>query len=88
MIQLIGFGSHLEQLIFSLKTRESEPSQVVVLCCLALFDASQICNHVQSRVAAGFSPFPKNIPKPLHHVYIACRYQIMHILYMYILFNC
>ena len=31
---------------------------MVLLCCLALFDASQICNHVQSRVAAGFSLFP------------------------------
>ena len=57
---------------------------MVLLCCLALFDASQICNHVQSRVAAGFSLFPKNIPKPFHHVYTVCRYQIMHILYKFI----
>ena len=30
---------------FFLKRRESEPSQVVV-CCLALFGVSQICDHV------------------------------------------
>ena len=32
-----GFESHLGQLTFSFKRRESEPSQVVVLCCLALY---------------------------------------------------
>ena len=37
---------HLGQLTFSLKRRESEPSQVVVLCCLALFIVSQLFNHV------------------------------------------
>ena len=31
---------------FSLKIRQSEPSQLVVLCCLALFDASQLHNYV------------------------------------------
>ena len=25
-----------------------------------------------------------NIPKPFHHVYTVCRYQIMHILYKFI----
>ena len=35
------------QLTFSLKRRESEPSQVVVLCCLALFIVSPLFNHVQ-----------------------------------------
>ena len=34
---MCGFGSHLGQLTFSFKRRESEPSQVVVLCCLALY---------------------------------------------------
>ena len=33
-------------LAFSLKGRESELSQLMVLCCLALFDASLIRNHV------------------------------------------
>ena len=39
---------------------------MVLLCCLALFDVSQICNHVQSRVAAGFSLFPE----PFHQVQV------------------
>ena len=30
----------------SLFLRESEPSQLVLLCCLALFDASQLHKHV------------------------------------------
>ena len=33
------------QLTFSLK-RESEPSQLLLLCYLALFDASQLHKHV------------------------------------------
>ena len=37
-----GFESHLGQLTFSLKRRESEPSQVVLFCCLALFIVSQL----------------------------------------------
>ena len=45
-----GFGSHLGQLTFSLKGRESEPSQVVLLCCLALFIMSQLFNHVHVHV--------------------------------------
>ena len=36
--QRCGFESHLGQLTFSLKRRESEPSQVVLLCCLALYN--------------------------------------------------
>ena len=32
--------------LFSLKRRESEPSQLVVLRCLALFDVSQLHNQV------------------------------------------
>ena len=32
--------------MFSLKGRESEPSQLVLLCFLALFDASQLHKHV------------------------------------------
>ena len=31
---------------FFFKRRESEPSQVVVLCCLALFIVSQLFNRV------------------------------------------
>ncbi len=34
---------------FSLKRRGSEPSQLVVLCCLALVDTSQLHNHVHTR---------------------------------------
>ena len=37
------FESHLGQLTLR---RESEPSHLVVLCCLALFGASLICNDV------------------------------------------
>ena len=40
-----GFESHLGQLTFSLKRRESEPSQLV-LYYLALFDVSQLYEHV------------------------------------------
>ena len=36
----------LGQLTLSLKRRKSGLSQLVVLCCLALFDESLICNHV------------------------------------------
>ena len=32
--------------MFSLKRRESEASQVVLLCCLALYIVSQVFNHV------------------------------------------
>ena len=35
--EVCGFESHLGQLAFSFKRRESEPSQVVVLCCLAFY---------------------------------------------------
>ena len=41
-----GFESHLGQLTFSFKRRESEPSQVVVLCCLALYWIGLRFNHV------------------------------------------
>ena len=44
--QSCGFESHLGQLTFSLKRRESELSQVVLLCCLALFNVPQLFNHV------------------------------------------
>ena len=39
----VGSESHLGQLTFSLKGRESEPSQFMLLYCLALFDESLIC---------------------------------------------
>ena len=39
------------QLTFSLKKRESEPSQVVLLCCLALFIVSQLCCYTCELVA-------------------------------------
>ena len=44
------YMSHLGQLTFSLKRRKSEPSQVVVLCCLALFIVFQLFNHVHVHV--------------------------------------
>ena len=34
------------QLTFSLKRRKNEPSQLVLLCCLALFIVSPLFNHV------------------------------------------
>ena len=36
--------------LFSLTKRESEPSQLVVLCCLALFIVSQLFNHAHVHV--------------------------------------
>ena len=39
--------SHLGQLTFSLRRRESEPSQLVLLCCLAL---SQLFNHAKALI--------------------------------------
>ena len=36
-----------------LKKRESEMSQVVLLCCLALFIVSQLFNHVHVRIYVG-----------------------------------
>ena len=32
---------------FFFERRESEPSQLVLLCCLILFDVSQLINHVR-----------------------------------------
>ena len=51
MLKVVNAMEHLleDQLYsahFSLKRRESELSQLVLLCCFALFDASLICNHV------------------------------------------
>ena len=56
MIQVCGFEFHLGQLAFSLKKRESEPSQVMLSCCLALFDESQSC-HVMNDSVASFMLF-------------------------------
>ena len=50
--------SHLGQLTFSLKRRESKPSQLVVLCCLALFDESLVCNHVYIHIIGPESHAP------------------------------
>ena len=40
-----GFKSDLGQLTLSLKRRESQPSLLALLCCLALFNVSQLFNH-------------------------------------------
>ena len=55
-------------------------------CCVALPCLMHLKYAIMfnPRVAAGFSLFPENIPKPFHHVYTVCRYQIMHILYKFI----
>ena len=47
------YSSHelyMGQLTFSLKKRKSEPSRVVLLCCLALFIVSQLFNHVPTEL--------------------------------------
>ena len=49
--QRCGCESHLGQLTFSLKRRESELSQLVLLCCLALY-VSQLFKHVHVHVVA------------------------------------
>ena len=47
------------------KERESEPSQVFLLCCLALFIVSQLFNHVLLSFPLLLpSPFPLPLPSP------------------------
>ena len=51
------FKSRLGQLTFSLKRRESEPSQLVLLCCLAWFD-DDLPLHVYSSLSTAGQGLP------------------------------
>ena len=52
--QRCGFESHLGQFTFSLK--ENEPFQLVLLCCLALFDEFRLHNHVHVEYTHMYTP--------------------------------